>query len=75
LLIVDEFLFSASSDGSIKKWKVATGEIAFSISSSTFKKFSPFEFEGVLFAGVGGNSFSKFKVENGSLIETIKGFS
>jgi hypothetical protein len=64
-------LLSGSQDSSIKKWKVSTGELIWTIWPGGVA--SMLEFEGVLYAGVGSESFMKFNAESGTFIKSVRG--
>jgi hypothetical protein len=65
-------MFSASSDGTYKKWQISTGQMIFSILAGG-PVYSLLRLGNFLFAAVRFNSYRKFDPENGTLIETIKG--
>jgi outer membrane protein assembly factor BamB len=71
-LILGEFLYSAGWDTRIIKWKISTDEVIWNFVSS-LAAFSLEEFAGVLYIGLGENSYCKFNIENGSLIYSITG--
>jgi WD40 repeat protein len=73
LLAVGEFLFSVEKDSTIIKWKILTGEVIWSF-TTTLSVTSLEHYAGLLYAGLGENSYSKFKIENGSLIYSLRGF-
>jgi WD40 repeat protein len=71
-LTVGEFLFSGGKDGLIIKWKMSTSEVIWSF-NSTLSVLSVEEYADLLYTGSGENSYSKFNIENGSLIYYIIG--
>jgi WD40 repeat protein len=73
MVIVNEYLCSSARDGQLIKWKISTGEILWKFRNSDVF-FSIEVYAGIVYTGLGETSFSKFNLENGTLIETVKGF-
>jgi hypothetical protein len=73
LLVHEDMLYSACFDAVIKKWRVSTGQLIFSVQTGG-SVYTVDIFNDVLYYSIGLNSYSKFKKESGDTIEVVKGY-